>query len=169
MQPRVAETIARETGTELLPLNGGHNVTAEEMKKGVTFISLLEQDLEQSEGGTSMPIEVVSTSEPQFQVRHEGRAERCLLFHGDGGLCRSRGAERVRQKHPCARSSSDSRSRTLVRFDSSAGLPPIRRLEEDRLSAARRQCLQPFLSRHGQGGSGARPGPEETERTTGTG
>jgi zinc transport system substrate-binding protein len=46
LQPRVAETLARETGVGLLPLNGGHNVSAEEMKKGVTFISLLEQDLE---------------------------------------------------------------------------------------------------------------------------
>jgi zinc transport system substrate-binding protein len=46
LQPRVAQTLARETHTLLLPLNGGHNVTAEEMKKGVTFISLLEQDLD---------------------------------------------------------------------------------------------------------------------------
>jgi len=46
IQPKVAETLARETGAELLPLNGGHNVTAEEMKRGVTFISLLEQDLQ---------------------------------------------------------------------------------------------------------------------------
>jgi zinc transport system substrate-binding protein len=45
LQPRVAETLARETHVLLLPLNGGHNVTAEEMRKGVTFISLLEQDL----------------------------------------------------------------------------------------------------------------------------
>ncbi len=46
IQPRVAETLGRETGAKLLALNGGHNVTAEEMKRGVTFISLLEQDLE---------------------------------------------------------------------------------------------------------------------------
>ena len=45
LQPRVAETLARETHVLLLPLNGGHNMTAEEMKKGITFISLLEQDL----------------------------------------------------------------------------------------------------------------------------
>lgn len=45
LQPRVAETLARETGVKLLPLNGAHNVTANEMKQGVTFISLLEQDL----------------------------------------------------------------------------------------------------------------------------
>lgn len=46
LQPRVAQTLARETEAKLLPLNGGHNVTAEEMKRGVTFISLLEQDLD---------------------------------------------------------------------------------------------------------------------------
>ncbi|MGD0231639.1 MAG: metal ABC transporter substrate-binding protein [Syntrophorhabdales bacterium] len=46
IQPRVAETIARETGARLLPLNGGHNVTKSEMESGVTFISLLENDLD---------------------------------------------------------------------------------------------------------------------------
>jgi zinc transport system substrate-binding protein len=45
IQPRLAETIARETGARLLPLNGGHNVSKEELDKGVTFISLLQQDL----------------------------------------------------------------------------------------------------------------------------
>ena len=51
LQPRVADTLARETGAKLLLLNGGHNITAEEMKKGVTFISLLEQDLENLKKG----------------------------------------------------------------------------------------------------------------------
>jgi zinc transport system substrate-binding protein len=46
LQPRMAETIAQETGARLLPLNGGHNVTKEELQKGVTFISLLEHDLD---------------------------------------------------------------------------------------------------------------------------
>lgn len=46
LQPRMAETIAQETGARLLPLNGGHNVTKEELRKGVTFISLLEHDLD---------------------------------------------------------------------------------------------------------------------------
>ncbi len=45
LQPRMAETIARETGARLLPLNGGHNVTAEDLRKGTTFIELLERDL----------------------------------------------------------------------------------------------------------------------------
>ncbi len=46
IQPRVADVIAKETGAKLLPLNGGHNVTREEMERGVTFLSLLEQDLQ---------------------------------------------------------------------------------------------------------------------------
>lgn len=46
LQPRVAETVAKETGAKLLPLNGGHNVTREEMERGLTFISLLGQDLQ---------------------------------------------------------------------------------------------------------------------------
>jgi len=44
--PRVAETIAQETGAGLLKLNGAHNVTKEELAQGVTFISLMEQNLE---------------------------------------------------------------------------------------------------------------------------
>jgi len=46
IQPRMAKTLAAETGARLLPLNGGHNVTREEMEKGVTFVSILEGDLE---------------------------------------------------------------------------------------------------------------------------
>jgi zinc transport system substrate-binding protein len=46
IQPRIAQTISGETGAKLLPLNGGHNVTRIELKEGVTFISLLEQDLQ---------------------------------------------------------------------------------------------------------------------------
>jgi zinc transport system substrate-binding protein len=45
LQPRIAETIARETGATLLRLNVGHNVTKDEKEKGVTFISLLDGDL----------------------------------------------------------------------------------------------------------------------------
>jgi zinc transport system substrate-binding protein len=46
LQPRLAETVAEETGAELLPLNGGHNVTKAELDKGETFISLLDHDLD---------------------------------------------------------------------------------------------------------------------------
>ena len=45
IQPRMAETLASETGAALLPLNGGHNVTRDQMEKGVTFIAIMESDL----------------------------------------------------------------------------------------------------------------------------
>ncbi len=51
LQPRMAETIAQETGARLLPLNGGHNVTKEDLQKGVTFIGLLERDLDNLRAG----------------------------------------------------------------------------------------------------------------------
>jgi zinc transport system substrate-binding protein len=43
--PKVSEAIARETGAKLLMLHGAHNVTKDEMDRGVTFISLMEQNL----------------------------------------------------------------------------------------------------------------------------
>lgn len=45
INPRVAEVIAKETGSKLLKLHGAHNVTKEEMEGGVTFIQLMEQNL----------------------------------------------------------------------------------------------------------------------------
>jgi zinc transport system substrate-binding protein len=45
LNPRVAETIARETGAELLKLSAAHNVTRTEMEQGVTFIGIMEQNL----------------------------------------------------------------------------------------------------------------------------
>ena len=46
ISPRVSETIARETGATLLNLHGGHNLTKEEWDRGVTFISIMKQNLE---------------------------------------------------------------------------------------------------------------------------
>jgi len=45
MQPRVAETLARETGAALLMLHGAHNVSKEELGRGVTFLAIMEQNL----------------------------------------------------------------------------------------------------------------------------
>ncbi|MEW6586190.1 MAG: metal ABC transporter substrate-binding protein [Nitrospirota bacterium] len=45
VMPRVAETIAKETGAGMLKLHGAHNVTKAELEEGVTFISLMEQNL----------------------------------------------------------------------------------------------------------------------------
>jgi zinc transport system substrate-binding protein len=44
--PKVANVIAKETGCGLLMLHGAHNVTKEEMESSVTFISLMETNLE---------------------------------------------------------------------------------------------------------------------------
>lgn len=45
LSPRVAETIARESGARLLKLNAVHNVTRDEMAAGATYISLMEENL----------------------------------------------------------------------------------------------------------------------------
>ncbi len=44
--PRVAEIISNETGASMLKLNGAHNVTREEMARGITFLEIMEQNLE---------------------------------------------------------------------------------------------------------------------------
>jgi len=45
MEPRVAETLSRETGAALLMLHGAHNVSKEELERGVTFLTIMEQNL----------------------------------------------------------------------------------------------------------------------------
>jgi zinc transport system substrate-binding protein len=45
LSPRVAETIARETGAGILKLNGAHNIAKQDFDRGVTFISLMEENL----------------------------------------------------------------------------------------------------------------------------
>ncbi len=49
--PKVADVIAKETGCGLLMLHGAHNVTREEMNSGITFISLMEKNLENLKAG----------------------------------------------------------------------------------------------------------------------
>jgi zinc transport system substrate-binding protein len=45
LSPRVAETIARETGATLLKLHGVHNVSREDLAAGASYLSLMEQNL----------------------------------------------------------------------------------------------------------------------------
>jgi zinc transport system substrate-binding protein len=45
INPRLAETIARETGASLLKLNNGHTVSKSELSRGVSFLSLMEENL----------------------------------------------------------------------------------------------------------------------------
>lgn len=44
--PKVAEAISQETGCGLLMLHGAHNIAREEMEGGVTFLHLMEKNLE---------------------------------------------------------------------------------------------------------------------------
>ena len=45
MNPRLAETIATETGASLLKLNNGNTISKAEMSRGVSFLSLMEENL----------------------------------------------------------------------------------------------------------------------------
>ena len=45
LSPRVAETIARETGARVLMLRAAHNLTRDEFQRGVGFTYLMEENL----------------------------------------------------------------------------------------------------------------------------
>ena len=51
LSPRIAETIATETGAKLLKLHGVHNLTRDELDGGATYLSLMEQNLANLEKG----------------------------------------------------------------------------------------------------------------------
>jgi zinc transport system substrate-binding protein len=51
LTPRVAEMLARETGVQLLFLHGAHNISKEEFARGVSFVELMEKNLENLETG----------------------------------------------------------------------------------------------------------------------
>jgi zinc transport system substrate-binding protein len=53
--PKIAETISKETGCGLLMLHAAHNVTKEEIDKGVNYISLMEKNLENLKVGLQCP------------------------------------------------------------------------------------------------------------------
>jgi zinc transport system substrate-binding protein len=55
LSPRVAETIARETGVSLLKLSAAHNITKEELMQNVTFISIMKQNLNNLATGLQCP------------------------------------------------------------------------------------------------------------------
>lgn len=46
IEPRVAKVLGRETGAQLLLLHGAHNVTKEEMARNVSYLSIMEENLE---------------------------------------------------------------------------------------------------------------------------
>lgn len=43
--PKIAETISRETSVQMLLLNGAHNVSKEDMSSGVSFVSMMNNNL----------------------------------------------------------------------------------------------------------------------------
>jgi zinc transport system substrate-binding protein len=51
LSPKLAETISRETGAGMLPLNGAHNVSKQDLDAGVTFLSLMEENLDNLKEG----------------------------------------------------------------------------------------------------------------------
>ncbi|MRR53993.1 MAG: zinc-binding protein [Deltaproteobacteria bacterium] len=46
VEPRIADTISRETGATILKLHGAHNISKNDLAAGVTFLSLMDQNLE---------------------------------------------------------------------------------------------------------------------------
>ncbi len=43
--PKIAQTVASETGAKMLPMNAAHNISREELEKGTSFIAIMEEDL----------------------------------------------------------------------------------------------------------------------------
>jgi zinc transport system substrate-binding protein len=44
--PKVSKVISRETGAAMLKLHGAHNVSKEDMDKGITFLNIMEENLQ---------------------------------------------------------------------------------------------------------------------------
>ena len=55
LSPRVAESIARETRVSLLMLHAAHNVSKEEFERGVSFIDLMQRNLQNLKRGLQCP------------------------------------------------------------------------------------------------------------------
>lgn len=45
VSPRLADTLARETGARLLPLSAAHNVSRDDLTRGITFPEIMERNL----------------------------------------------------------------------------------------------------------------------------
>ncbi len=54
LSPRLAKTLADETGAQVFVLNPGHNLTSAEWKAGITFIALMDRNLDQLRKGLSL-------------------------------------------------------------------------------------------------------------------
>ena len=49
--PKIAETIAAETGVKMLPLSAAHNIARDQAARGVSFFDILQNDLESLKTG----------------------------------------------------------------------------------------------------------------------
>lgn len=55
LSPRIAESIARETGVSLLMLHGAHNISKEEFERGFSFMDLMQINLQNLKRGLQCP------------------------------------------------------------------------------------------------------------------
>lgn len=49
--PRIAQTLAQEAGASVIKLHGAHNITRDELNSGATFLSLMQQNLDNLKKG----------------------------------------------------------------------------------------------------------------------
>lgn len=57
LSPRLTETLAQEAGVGVLMLHGAHNLSRDDMSRGVTFFDLMERNLEQLQKGLQCRIQ----------------------------------------------------------------------------------------------------------------
>jgi len=55
LSPRIAESIARETGASLLMLHGAHNIGKEDFDRGISFLDLMQKNLDNLKRGLQCP------------------------------------------------------------------------------------------------------------------
>lgn len=51
IEPRVARVLAAETGVKMLPLHGAHNLSAEDRKRGLTYVQIMRENLRRLQAG----------------------------------------------------------------------------------------------------------------------
>ena len=51
INPRIAEIISKEAGVEMLLLHGAHNVSSDDIEKGITYFDIMRQNLERLKTG----------------------------------------------------------------------------------------------------------------------
>ncbi len=51
IEPKVAKVISEQTGAEMLLLHGAHNISKEELESGISYIEIMEGNLERLKRG----------------------------------------------------------------------------------------------------------------------